>query len=47
MGNQQEARFYIHETMGGLINRDEAPITALQLMMVDCTESRLQELLGM
>lgn len=47
MGNQQEARFYIHETMGGLINRDEAPIKALQLLMFDCTESRLQELLGM
>lgn len=47
MGNQQEARFYIHETMGGLINRDEAPIKALQVPLFDCTESRLEELLGM
>lgn len=47
MGNQQEARFYIHETMGGLINRDEAPIKALQVLLFDCTDSRMEELLGM
>lgn len=46
MGNQQEARFFIHETMGGLLILDEAPIKAVQALLFDCTESRLEELLG-
>lgn len=47
MGHQQESRFYIHETMGGLMNRDEAPIKALQALLFNCTDSRLEELLRM
>lgn len=47
IGNQQEARFFIHESMGGLLTLDEAPIKAVQALLFDCSEMRLKELLGM
>ena len=47
IGQQQELRFYIHETTGGLVSRDAAPIKALQVLLFDCTDLRLNELFGM
>lgn len=45
MGIQQEARFFIHETLGGLVHLDEAPLKTVQAMLFNCTKERLDDLL--